>query len=56
MSTNTEALSPVQIENAIRDVANRISASVRECADCYVAYLTADRDYDRAYARAYARS
>ena len=53
MSTNTEALSPVQIENAIRDVANRISASVRECADCYVAYLTADRDYDRAYARAY---
>ncbi|WP_280499413.1 hypothetical protein [Nocardia cyriacigeorgica] len=55
MSDTTEALSPVQIERAIRDTANRISKSVQECADRYTEYLTADRNYDRAYARAYMR-
>ncbi|MBF6276999.1 hypothetical protein [Nocardia nova] len=56
MSDNTEALSPVQIEAAIRDTANRIAASVRVCADRYTVFLTADREYDRAYAAAYMRA
>lgn len=53
MSDSTEAFSPVQIERAIRDIANRIANSVRVCADRYSEFLTADRLYDRAYARAY---
>ncbi|MBF6416911.1 hypothetical protein IU441_27505 [Nocardia cyriacigeorgica] len=48
-------MSPVQIERAIRDTANRISKSVQECADRYAAYLTADREYDHAFAVAYMR-
>jgi hypothetical protein len=48
-------LNPVQIENAIRDCANRIATGVRVCGAQYEAFLEADRDYDRAYATAYLR-
>lgn len=49
----TEPLSPVAIEQAIRDVANRIGKGVSICAERYSAFLTADREFDRAYANAY---
>ncbi len=49
MSDNTEAFSPVQIERAIHDVANRIAASVKVCADRYGEYLEADRVYEWAF-------
>lgn len=50
----TEAFfNPAQIENAIRDTANRISNSVSVCAERYAAWLDADREYDRAFAAAY---
>lgn len=51
----TDFNSPVQVEEAIREVSNRIAKSVQICADRYAAYLTAERDYDRAYAFAYMR-
>lgn len=44
---------PVQIEEAIRQCANRIAASVSVCGERYAAWLEADRVYDRAYAQAY---
>lgn len=44
---------PVQIENAIRDCANRIANGVRVCGAAYEAFLEADREYDREFARAF---
>ena len=51
----TEPANPVQVETAIRTLANRISAGVLECDKSYRAWLAAERDYDRAFARAYLR-
>lgn len=51
----SDVLNPVDIEQAIRGIANRIAAGVKVCSDRYEAFLTADRDYDRAYAGAYMR-
>lgn len=53
---SAEAFSPVQIESAIRDCANRIAAGVTICNTRYVAFLDADRAYDLAYAQAYLRA
>lgn len=49
MSATTEALSPVEIEKAIRDCANRIAASVQVCADRYSEFMEADREYEWAF-------
>lgn len=48
-----ELHNPQDVENAIRDVANRIALSVRVCSDRYDEFKKASRDYDRAYAFAY---
>lgn len=50
---STDFVSPVQVEEAIREISNRIAKSVKVCADHYAAFLEADRSYDRAYAMAY---
>lgn len=50
---STEAYSPVSIEAAIRECANRIGKGVTICANAYSAFLKADHDYDRAFARSY---
>lgn len=46
-------LDPVSIEDAIREIANRIGKGVVVVNRRYEEFLTADREYDRAYARAY---
>lgn len=48
-----EVLNPVEIEQAIRDIANRIADSVQVCSDRYREFMKADLDYDRAFAHAY---
>lgn len=49
----SEVLNPVQIEAAIRNVAERISRGVKVCSERYEGYLSADREYEQAFARAY---
>ncbi len=49
----SDVLNPVQIEDAIREVAGRIANGVKVCSTAYSVFLTAERDYDRAYAKAY---
>lgn len=49
----TDVLNPVDIENAIRGVADRIANSVKVCSDRYRDFLKADLEYDQAFARAY---
>lgn len=49
----SDVLNPVQIEQSIRDVANRMADGVKICSDRYAAFLEADHAYDVAYARAY---
>ena len=49
----SDIISPVQVESAIRDVANRMATGVKVCSDRYAAFLEADHAYDVAYARAY---
>lgn len=49
----SDVLNPVQIEQSIRDVANRMAKGVKVCSDTYGAFLDADHAYDLAYARAY---
>ncbi len=46
-------LSPVDIENRIREIAGRISKGVRICSQAYAEYLLALRTYERAFAHAY---
>ena len=49
----TEPLNPVQIENAIRELVNRIARGIKVCSDRYSAFLDTDRAFDREYAQAY---
>lgn len=49
----TDVLNPVDVEQRIREIANRIAASVAVCTDRYGAFLKADLEYDREYARAF---
>lgn len=46
-------INPVDIESAIRKIADRIARGVLVCDERYRAHLDAQRDYDAAYARAY---
>ena len=48
-----DVLNPVDIEQRIRDIANRIANSVAICSDRYGLFLKADLAYDQAYAKAY---
>ena len=48
-----EIFNPVEIEQAIRNCANRIANSVTVCGRAYDRWLTAQRTYDRAFAQAY---
>lgn len=48
-----DVLNPVEIEQAIREVASRIANSVQVCSDRYREFMKADLDYDRAFAHAY---
>jgi len=49
----SEVLNPVQIEQSIREVSNRIAEGVAVCSARYAAFLAADREYDRAFAAAF---
>lgn len=51
-----EVLSPVQVENLIRDLADRISRNVRTVSNAEEAKLAAVRAYDLAVAKAYVSS
>ena len=51
----SDIISPVQVESAIREVANRMAEGVKICSDRYAAFLDADHRFDVAYARAYMR-
>lgn len=52
-SLHDRPLNPVEVENLIRDISNRIAKGVKVVSDRYGIYLEADREYDRAYAAAY---
>lgn len=49
----THPVNPVDIENAIRGVTERMARGVAIVDERYRAFLAADRTYDRAYAQAY---
>lgn len=49
----SDIISPLQVESAIRDVANRMAEGVKICSDRYAMFLDADHRFDVAYARAY---
>lgn len=49
----SDIISPLQVESAIRDVANRMATGVKICSDRYAAFLDADHRFDVAYAKAY---
>lgn len=49
----SDIISPLQVESAIRDVANRMATGVKVCSDRYAAFLDADHRFDVAYAKAY---
>lgn len=46
-------VNPVDVENAIRTVTDRMARGVGICDERYRAWLAADRAYDRAFAAAY---
>ena len=49
----SEPLNPVDVENNISNIANRIANGVAVVSNAYAAFLDADRMYDRAFAQAY---
>lgn len=49
----SDVLNPVDIEQAIRGLANRISNGVRIVSDLYEKYLAADREYDKTFSKAF---
>lgn len=51
--SDDKPLNPVEIEQHIRELVNRISKGIRVCSQCYREFLDADREYDREYAKAY---
>ncbi|MFD3426056.1 hypothetical protein [Nocardia fluminea] len=53
MSTFTEALSPVQIEGRIREVANQIAQGVEESTRTYTEFQDAESEYNLEYAKAF---
>lgn len=53
MTGHTEPLNPVQIEQHIRDLVNRIAKGIQVCSQRHREFLDADREYDRENAKAY---
>lgn len=49
----TTPLNPVQIEEHIRELVNRIAKGIKICSDRYESFLEADRHFDAEFARAY---
>ena len=49
----SDIVSPVQVESAIREVANLMAEGVKVCSDRWASFAEADHAYDVAYARAY---
>ena len=49
----SDVMNPADIEQAIRDTANRIANSVKVCSDAYREFARLDLAYDQAVARAY---
>jgi len=49
----TVSLNPVDVENNIRTISDRIAKGVSVCDERYRGFLTADHQYDLAYASAY---
>lgn len=49
----SEPLNPVDVENSISEIANRIAKGVAVVSNAYATFLDADRMYDRAFAQAY---
>jgi hypothetical protein len=49
----TDVLNPVDIEQRIRWISDKISEGVKICSEAYSDFLTADRVFDHAYAIAY---
>lgn len=52
---SVDVLNPVNIEQRIRGISDRIAKSAAVCNDRYIAFLDADRAYDQAFAGAYMR-
>ena len=48
-----EPINPVEVETAIRDIANEIALGVRLVSDRLAAFRAAERTYDLEFARAY---
>lgn len=46
-------LTPVAVENHIRELSNRIAKSASVCNERYKVFLEADRLFDQAYAQAF---
>ena len=53
MAQDNTPLSPVQVEEHIRELVNRIAKGIQVCSKRYSEFLDADRAFDREYAQAY---
>lgn len=53
MARDNTPLNPVQIEEHIRELVNRIAKGIQVCSQRYSEFLEADRAFDREYAQAY---
>lgn len=53
MPQDNTPLNPVQIEEHIRELVNRIARGIQVCSKRYSEFLEADRLFDREYAQAY---
>lgn len=53
MARDNTPLNPVQIEEHIRELVNRIAKGIQVCSQRYSEFLDADRLFDREYAQAY---
>ena len=51
--TDNTPLNPVQVEEHIRELVNRIARGIQVCSKRYAEFLDADRAFDREYAQAY---
>ena len=51
--TDNTPLNPVQVEEHIRELVNRIAKGIQVCSKRYAEFLDADRAFDREYAQAY---
>ena len=51
-----QPLNPVQIEQHILELTNRISKGIRVYSERYADFLEKDREFDRAYAHAYLKA